>query len=79
MWPIVGTLTGTTTSGDSGPENNGDGDVLDTPQISRTLASPSDTVYCQTQEPPFLRGGLTALQGIQLAYSTAHWQGVINE
>ena len=34
-----GTLTGTTTPGQSGPRSNGTEEVLDTPQISRTGAS----------------------------------------
>ena len=32
------------TQGQSGPESNGNEEVLHTPQISKTGASPSDTV-----------------------------------
>ena len=36
IWPIDGTLTGITTSGQSGAESNGHKEVLHSPQISRT-------------------------------------------
>ena len=39
---LFGTLTGTTTPGQSGPRSNGNKEVLNIFQISRTLASPSD-------------------------------------
>ena len=38
------TLTGTTTPGQSGPGSNGHELELHTPQISKTVASPSDAV-----------------------------------
>ena len=41
---IVGTLTGTTTLGQSGPENNDDEGVLHISQSSRIEASPLDAV-----------------------------------
>ena len=40
--PIDGTLRGTTILGQSGPENNGNEEVLHIPQSSRIKASPSD-------------------------------------
>ena len=39
-----GTLTDTTTLSQSGPGSNGNEDILHTPQIFRTGASPSDVV-----------------------------------
>ena len=42
--PIDGTLTGTTTPGQSVPGSNGDEGVLNIPQTSRTGTSPSDIV-----------------------------------
>ena len=44
IWPIDGTLTGTSTLGLSKPRSNGNKGILHTFQISRTGASPSDTV-----------------------------------
>ena len=44
FWPIDGTLTGTTTLGQSGPESNSNQGVLYIPQSSRSGDSPSDTV-----------------------------------
>ena len=42
--PIDGTLTDTTTPGQSGPWSNGDEGVLHIPQTSTTGTSPSDSV-----------------------------------
>ena len=62
IWPIYETLTGTTTSGQSGPGSNGNEGVFHTTQISRTGVSPSDVVWCYTQEPlPFFVGGVLLL------------------
>ena len=44
IWPLGGILIGTTTSGLSGPVSNGNEGTLHNSQISRTRASPSDTV-----------------------------------
>ena len=44
IWAIDGTLTGTTTLGYCGPGSNGNEGVLNTTQISRTGALPSDAV-----------------------------------
>ena len=44
----VGSLSGTTIQGQIGPGNNGNEEVLHTPQIYRIGALPSDTVYCYT-------------------------------
>ena len=44
IWLIDETLTDTVTPGQSEPGNNGNGGVLDTPQISRTEAFLSDAV-----------------------------------
>ena len=41
---IDGTLTDTTTQGQSRPGSNGDEGVLNIPQISKTGTSPSDRV-----------------------------------
>ena len=51
------TLTGSTIS-----ENNGNEAVLKTPQICRTEAWSSDTVYCHTQDP--LPGEVLPLCGV---------------
>ena len=48
--PIDGTLTGTTTPGQSGPGSNGDEGVLHIPQTSKTGTSPSGHV--DPQPPP---------------------------
>ena len=45
-----GTLTGTATSGQSGSESNGNEGVIQFLQSSGTGASPSDAVYCHTQD-----------------------------
>ena len=42
--PIDGTLTGTTIPGQSGPESNGNEDVLNTPQIYRKGTSLANAV-----------------------------------
>ena len=39
IWPVIGTLTRTTSPGESGPGSNGHGGILHTPQISRTETS----------------------------------------
>ena len=44
IWPIDGTLKGTTTLGQSGPGSNGNEDVLYILQISKTGTSSSDAV-----------------------------------
>ena len=44
IWPIDGTLVGTTTLGSSGPESNDNEGILHTPQISRNWASLPDAV-----------------------------------
>ena len=44
IWPINGTLTGTTIPGNSGPKSNNNEEVLSISQISKTRASPSDAV-----------------------------------
>ena len=44
IWPLDGTLTGTTTPDKSLPRSNVNDGVLQTLQISGTGASPSDTV-----------------------------------
>ena len=49
-WHIYGTLTGTTTSGQSRPGSNDNEGVLHIPQSSRTRASSSDAVYCHIQD-----------------------------
>ena len=36
--------------GQSGPESNSNEEVLHTPQNSRTGASPSDAIWCHTQD-----------------------------
>ena len=48
LFDIDGTLTDTTTPGQSGPGSNSKEVILHTPQTSRTGASPSDTVKCHT-------------------------------
>ena len=50
IWPIVGTLTGTNTPGQSGPGNNSNDGVLYIPQTSRTGASLTETVEYHTQD-----------------------------
>ena len=59
--PIHGTLSGTTTPGQSGPGSNGNEEVFYTSQISRTRTLPPDSVYCHTQDILvfFLGGGVT--------------------
>ena len=42
LWPIDRTLSSATTSGQSGPGNNGNEGVLYIPQISKSGALPSD-------------------------------------
>ena len=42
IWPTNGTLTSTTTQGQSGPESNGNESVLHISQTSRTGASSLD-------------------------------------
>ena len=44
IWSIDETLTGITTSGQSGPGSNGNDEVLHIPQNSRTWAFLSDAV-----------------------------------
>ena len=44
MWPIDGTLTGTTTPGQSEPESNGNEGLLHIPQSFNTVASLSDSL-----------------------------------
>ena len=48
VWSIDGTLKGTTTSGQSGPESNYNERVLHIPQSSRTGASSSDDLKSYT-------------------------------
>ena len=67
-WSINGTLTGTTTPSESGPESNGNEGVLHTPQFIRvgTSASYQDTFL-------FLRRGVwLSAGGTQLVYSQLH-------
>ena len=47
---IHGTLRGTTDPGRSGPGSNDNEGVFYILQSSRTRASPSDTVWCPTQD-----------------------------
>ena len=44
VWPIGGTLKGITSPGQSGPESNGNEEVVHIPQIFKAGASPSDRV-----------------------------------
>ena len=44
--------TGTTIPGHSGPGSNGNEGVLQSPQISRTRASPSVAIYCHSKDTP---------------------------
>ena len=44
IWPIDGTLTGTTTLGQSGPKSNGNEGVLQLPQSSKTGTLALDAV-----------------------------------
>ena len=53
IWPIDGSLTGTTTPGQNEPRSNGNEVVFHIPQSSRTGASPPDTGYCHTQDTLF--------------------------
>ena len=46
IWPINGTLTGTTTQDQNWPKSNSNEGVLQILQSPRTVVSPSDTVYC---------------------------------
>ena len=50
IWPIDGTLTGITTPGQSGPENDRNERMLYTPKSSRTGASLPDlnSLICKT-------------------------------
>ena len=50
IWSFDGILTGTNTSGKSGPGSNGNEGVLHISQNSWTGASSSDAVYCHIQE-----------------------------
>ena len=59
--PIDGALTGTILLRQSNPWSNGNEEVLNTLQISKTGTSPSDAVQCHTQDTP--------LQGIQSTFS----------
>ena len=61
VWPVDGTLTGTTNLGQSGPGSNVNEEVLHTPQIFRTRASPWDAVKCQTKDTPL--GGIPLRRG----------------
>ena len=45
IWPIVGTLTSTTTSGKGGPESNGNEWVFWIPQRSRTEEPPKKNLF----------------------------------
>ena len=44
--------------------------VLCTPQSSRTGVSPPDTIYCHTQNNPFLVGVLPFVEGQSILSST---------
>ena len=44
VWPIDGTLAGTTNPGQSGTGSNSNEEVLPIPQSSKTGAAPSDAV-----------------------------------
>ena len=50
IWPLDGTLTSSTTPGESGPESNGNKGVLYIPQSSRIGASPLDAVCYHIQD-----------------------------
>ena len=50
VWPIDGDLINAVTLGQSGSGSDGNKEVLYTHQSSRTLAIPSDAVYCHTQD-----------------------------
>ena len=61
IWPIHGTLTGTSNLSQSGPESNCSEGVLQIPQSSNTGASPSDSLLSYSGYP--LEGAcLTTLQ-----------------
>ena len=67
MHLIPKAVSGTTTPGQSRPWSNGNEGVLDTPQISRTGASSSDAVYCQTQHS-------SAYYPIDVTFSESTWE-----
>ena len=52
----------TTTPDQSGPRSSNER-ILHTSQISKTGASPSDSVLCHTQSTPFLKGVLPLSRG----------------
>ena len=53
IWPIDGSLTGTTNPSQSGSESIGNEGLLHIPQTFRTGTSPSDTVKCQDTQSYF--------------------------
>ena len=70
IWPIAGTLTGTTTLGQSGSGSNGTKGVFHIPQSSRTGTSPSDCLVSYAGHSFVERGSYSTAE-VQLAYSTA--------
>ena len=73
IWPIHGTLTGTTTQGQRVPGSNGNKGVLHILQNTRTGASPSDAVSCNTQDTHWsvCVGGCYPTSEVQAVYSIA--------
>ena len=66
-------------SAQSKPESNGNEVVPQTPHISRTGVSPSNSVYCVTQDIPFRFFKEISQQRIQSAYFKPRWQGNENK
>ena len=64
-------------AGQSEPENNNNEEVFHSPQNSRKKASPSDEVYCYTQDTLFFFCGVRGLtlhnRATQSAYSKPGW------
>ena len=73
IWLIDWTLIVSTTLDQSEPESNGNKDVFHTTQISRTRVSPSDAVYCHTQEDT-----LSFVGGKILPFCRACYQCIVN-
>ena len=69
IWAIDGTLTDTTTSGQSGPGSNGNEGVLYIPQRTKTEPSPSDRLVLHPGHS--LKGVLSTSAEMQLVHSTA--------
>ena len=67
IWPIARTLTGSTTSGQSGTESNGNEGMLYIPQSSKTRASPWDHFVSY---PGHIGGGYLSAE-VKSSYSTS--------